>query len=244
MDGTLGALLLHIYPANAGRRRTPVRLIKILSLAVIAAVAAMAFIGAGSASASVKKLVLCKANQQLCKQANLWGKHVTIKALSSLVQLTPLGVKCHSLMTILAEVSHEKVILGKLTLLDWSNCTVCSSVTTTTLPNATLLHVSGQDVLFHATSKLAVSLAGCILGLTCTATANTASLTFTGGTIGSTASIEANEVPLAMSGAFCGSEGRWNAGPGESNPYIVTRVEGETGSSENAGQFFSLESHA
>jgi hypothetical protein len=221
-----------------------VRLIKILSLAAIAAVAAMAFIGAGSASASTPKLVLCKVNEKLCKKENLWGKHVTIKALSTLALLLgTVTVKCHSETTILAEVSHEKVILGKITLLDWTNCKGCSTATTTTLPTGTLLHTLNQNGLLHTTSKTVVSLKGCPLGISCTATANTALLTFTGGNIGSTALAEASEVPVAMSGVFCGSEGKWDAGPGESNPYIITRVEGTTGSSESAGIFCSLETH-
>lgn len=222
------------------------RLIKILSLAAIAAVAAMAFIGAGSATASVKKTVLCKVNQELCKKENLWGKHVTIKALTPLAILSGvINVKCHSSVTVLAEVSHEKVILGKVTSLVWSNCSGCKAATTTTLPSGSLFHTSAGNGTLTTTSKTVVSLTGCTgLNLSCTATANTASLSFTGGTINGTAQAEANGVKVAMTGAFCGSEGTWNAGPGESEPYKVTRVEGETGSSESAGLFISLESHA
>jgi hypothetical protein len=218
-----------------------VRFIKMLGLAALAAVAVTALLGAASASASVEKTVLCKVNQELCKAENLWGSEVTIKTLSTkAILLGTLKVECHSEATILAESSDKTQILGKITALTWSGCTNCPTVTTTKLPSGTLLHTSGQNGLLHTTSLTEVVLKGCGFFFECIAKASTALLTFTGGAIGSTALAEANEVPTEISGsAFCGSSGKWDAGPGTSEPYVVTEVNG----SKTGSIFVSLKSH-
>jgi hypothetical protein len=212
----------------------------LISLVAVAVVAATALLGASSASASVTKAVLCKVSQNLCTSANLWGSHVTIKALSTLaVLLGTVNVKCHSNVTILAETSDTDRILGKITLLDWSNCTGCTTVTSTTLPSGSLFPTTTGNGKLETTSLAAVLLQNCPLGLECTALASNVSLTFTGGTIGGTALSEANEAPTTNDGVFCGT-GKWDAGPGESEPYIVTEVNGTTSGSI----FVSKESHA
>ena len=206
------------------------RLIKLASLAAIAAVTAMAFIGVGTAFAAKEKVVLCKTNVNLCPAAQLWGEHVTIKAKSKLaVLLGTLNVHCESLVTVLAEVSHKDRILGKVTQLSWSNCTGCGKATTLTLPTGSLFATGSGNGKLDTTSKTEVLLQECtFLKLDCTASANSASLSFVGGAIGSTALSEANEVPTSVSGAFCGSTGAWDAGPGSSEPYVVEEVNGAT----------------
>jgi hypothetical protein len=66
-----------------------VRLIKTFGLAAVAALAAMAFLGAGSASATVT--ALCKSSETECQAANHYPKGTTIKANSSEVRFENSG---------------------------------------------------------------------------------------------------------------------------------------------------------
>ncbi|HEU4944098.1 MAG TPA: hypothetical protein VFT10_02950, partial [Solirubrobacterales bacterium] len=161
---------------------------KMLGLAALLALAVTAFVGSTSASAAVKKAVLCKANQKLCTSGNLWGSEVTIKAESTkAVLLGTLPVTCKSNVTVLAETSDSDRILGKITSLTWTNCSGCSTVTSTTLPSGSLFPTSAGNGKLTTTSKTVVLLKGCtIFNIECTATAETAELAFTGGTIGGT----------------------------------------------------------
>lgn len=224
------------------------RLIKIAALAAMAAVTAMAFVGAGSASASVLKTVLCKVHQVLCTEQNLWkpaagDKHIKIKALSTLaVLLGTLSVKCHSTAEFLVLESKTHEILLDLTLLDWSSCTGCSPVETISgLPALAHLLGTGDPLkgILDQLGPIVVLLNNCSF-LHCEAKVNEASLTVNGGTIGGSANAEANEVPVELTGAFCGKSGKWDAGPGESEPYVITEVSGAT----SGGLYLSLESHA
>jgi hypothetical protein len=219
------------------------RFITLLSLAALAAVAVTAFIGAGSASAAVKKYVLCKALQTLCSSANLWGTDVKVLALSTEARLLSgvIPVVCHSHVTILTEAESSTSIKGKITELTWTNCKTCTTVTTTKLPTGELKSASGDKATLLTTSETVVSLKNCPFGASCTARANDVSLEFTGGTIGGTANAKANEAPVTIEGgALCGSSGKWDAGSSESKPYTVTSVNGLT----TGSIFVSPESHA
>jgi hypothetical protein len=222
------------------------RLTKMLVMAALAAVTATAFIGAGSASASVHKRVLCKVLQKLCTSANLWAPvsgHVTIKALSTKARLLSgiIPVTCHSETTVLVEKFLLETIDGRISSLLWTNCSTCPTVTTTTLPTGELKGLTGDVSTLLTTSQTVVLLKGCPFGAECTAKASDVSLEFTGGTIGGTATAKANEVPTTVEGGIlCGSSGKWDAGSGESNPYVVTSVNGITSGSI----FISPESHA
>lgn len=228
------------------------RLIKVFSLIALAAVAATALIGIGSASASVKKVVLCKVNQTLCKAENLWAVdakgHLTIVALSSNAVLLASGlpVECHSEVTILAEKFTSAHITGKITALNWSNCKGCTSVATTVLPTGLLAHTSGGNGLLTTTSNTQVLLKGCtVFKVNCLAEAATADLTFLGGTLGSTAQTHAHEVPVTIKnhgGIGCPSSGKWDAqdGLGTSKSYIIKSINGIT----TGSVWISLESHA
>ncbi len=210
------------------------RYIKVLSLAAIVAVAAMAFIGTGSASAAVKRTVLCKVNQPLCKAANLWTLPATVLAKSTVALLLGnLTVECESETTIVAETADADRLLGKITALTWSNCKGCTEATTTKLATGSLFPdlekgKEGNGKLV-TTSETTVLLKGCtVFKVDCTASAATAELLFSGGKINSTALAEAKEVKTSLTGFGCGSEGKWDAGPGVSEPYVVTSVNGDS----------------
>jgi hypothetical protein len=59
-----------------------VRLVKMLGLAMVAAIATMAFIGAGSASAQEHKIVLCDELVTLCPNGHLWPEGTELEALA------------------------------------------------------------------------------------------------------------------------------------------------------------------
>jgi hypothetical protein len=65
----------------AGTKENQVRLIKMLGLAVVAAVAAMAFVGAGSAMATTST-ALCKVVTNPCPAASIYPKGTVIEALA------------------------------------------------------------------------------------------------------------------------------------------------------------------
>jgi hypothetical protein len=196
--------------------------VKMLGLAAVAAIAAMAFVGAGSASATT----LCKVNTSPCPEASRYPVHSTVLALSTEAKLTgSLTVTCHSHVTVLSETNDgaSKALLGKITALLWTSCSGCSPVTTTLLPSGSLL---GSTL---TAGKTEVELKGCLGFATCKAVVNEAKLTFNGGAIGSTASAKADNVPVTLSGFGCGTSGTWNAGGTHGGtPYVVTSVNGET----------------
>jgi hypothetical protein len=218
------------------------KIAKMFGLAAMVAMLAMAFFSASSASANVKKVVFCKADQTLCSSANLWGTDLTIKAHSSkAVLLGPLPVTCESDVTVLTGKETSSDIEGAVTSLTWSKCEGCSKVTTTTLPK--LLILPGANPLvgtLDIVSNAVVLLEGCtFFNLHCTATVSGGSLALAGGAIGSAATVSANEVPVALSGAGCGSAGKWDAGSTGSSAYVVNNVSG----SSSGSIFLSKESH-
>ena len=201
------------------------RLTKMLGLALVAAIAAMAFIGAGSASA-----VLCKVKQSPCEAANQYPVPTTILASSPAVKLTgSITVLCPSHVTLI----HEKTdtggkLLGSTTLLDWGTastpCTGCTKVTTTALGTFDDESTgSGNGIILPL--NVTVLLQECPFGLDCTAKATngTTVLGLTGGTINGTAAATA-KTSVTLSGGLCGTSGTWET----EKPYIVLSVNGAT----------------
>lgn len=198
---------------------------KMFGLAMVAAVAAMAFAGAGSASAAE----LCKNKEGTCAP---WPEHSTILAESSNAVLSgSLAVECDSHVTVLTETNDAGRVLGKITLLDWTNCSGCEPVVTTLLPTGSIEPTSGGNGVLKTESETKVELKNCLGFATCQASAGAVSLAFDGGTLGSTAQTLATNVPVSLSGFGCGSSGTWNADgkTAGSQPYVVTSVNGESG---------------
>lgn len=206
------------------------KFIKMLGLAGIAAIAVMAFLGAGTASATT----LCKVAEKNCAAANQWGSEVTVVANSTSAVLTgSLKVECASKIKMLTLELSGKPLKADVTELSWSGCKGgCSGAETTTLPTGSI-EGSGTGTTGTIVAKGAVvKLTNCLgIGATCTATAAEAKLAFEGGKIG-TANAKANNVPVTISGFGCGTTGTWNAGGGSGGtPYVVTSVNGLTSGS-------------
>ena len=195
------------------------KLVRMFGIAMVAAVAAMAIIGAGTASAT-----LCKKNESPCAAANQYPVPTTIKAHAVGATLSgTITVTCESDVTLVHEGEKGGKLFGKVTSLTWSNCKGCTPVTTTLLPSfedeAT---GGGNGKLTFLTTK--VELKSCLGFATCQAEAKNSNLPVTGGAIG-TASATATAVPVTLSGFGCGTSGTWNA------KYVLTEVNGsKTGS--------------
>ena len=198
------------------------RLIKMLGLALVAAIAVTAFVGAGSASA-----MLCKVKESPCKAANEYPTHTTILMLSKAIKIkaTVENVLCDSHITLLHEGLSGGKLIGKITTLTWSNCTGCSPVETTSSPIGTFKDEavgSGNGKIFP--ENVTVLLKNCPFGTECTmkSTNGTTVLNLTGGTIGGTATATAN-TPVTFSGFGCGT-----AAFETEESYVVTEVNGST----------------
>jgi hypothetical protein len=192
---------------------------------MVAAIAAMAFIGVGSASA-----VLCKTNTGTsCAVADQYPVPSEILVSSGAVKLVAnITVLCKSHATLKHEgLNADGTLKGKFLSLTWSNCTGCSEATTTALGTFKDKATGGGngDILPEGTTVL---LKGCPFGAECTAKAitGTTSLTMTGGTINGTANGTANTTVKVEGGGLCSfsGTGTWETESG--NPYIVLAVNG------------------
>jgi hypothetical protein len=187
------------------------RLIKMLGLATVVAVAAMAFIGAGSASA-----VLCKVKQNTCEPANRWATPTTILALTHVKAVLKgnVNVECNSHVTMVHEgLNGAGKLFGKVTKLTWYECTGCTTVVTETLPtfeDEPTTEGNGKATITGAVVKLS----GCPFGVTCKAS-GTVTAEINGGTLGKTgagvADIKFPGVTVTMSGLGCGTTATWTA---------------------------------
>lgn len=205
------------------------RLIKMLGLAMVAAIAAMAFLGAGSASA-----VLCKTNESPCSKANEYPLPTTVLVSSPEVTLSATQIGVNVVCASHATLVHEKVeagkLLGKFSLLDWTNCTGCKKVTTTALgtfdDERDTSGVQGDGKLFPLGTT--VSLEECPLGAKCVAKAisGTTELLLNGGTVGPTGTATGKAATkVALSGFGCGTTGTWTT----NKPYVALEVNGVAG---------------
>ncbi len=196
------------------------KLMKMLGLASVAAVAAMAIFGAGTASAT-----LCKVNEKPCAAGNQYPVPTTIKGHAAKAILTgTIEVTCESDVVITHEGTVENKLIGKVLSLTWSNCKGCNPVTTLTpLPTFDDEATGGGNGLLTVLNTL-VELKSCLGLFTCKASAAAADLKVTGGAIG-TANAVASNVPVKLSGSGCGETGTWNA------TYTLTEINGsKTGS--------------
>lgn len=195
------------------------RFIKMLGLAALAAVAAMAFLGAGSASATV----LCKQapnGSNECAAGQAYGAGTIIKGTATNATLTSdlSNVICSHSETE-AEVSNaggaSSTVTGSIKKLTFTGCkaglTNCT-VTVLNLPyhaevhagaggNGTLTVKSGGKGKPGATVV-------CVGIINCTFNNTLFELPVEGG---NPAAVVANEVSLAREGGLCGNEAFWDA---------------------------------
>jgi hypothetical protein len=184
--------------------------IKTFGLAVAAAGAVIALIGAGSAMAAHDKIAVCTTNTPiLCSVANrlkvpAGGSIDTLLLAVGVVIKGTLTEKCdQSLTTFKTEEEEKEVLNGQITFLTFTgNCSPCATVKVLNAPY---------------TAKLAIS--GCTFGVTCKFEGT--AVTLLGVNAAEGAEFKAEEEELKQTGGsafFCGSTGKWTA-----NYKIVSR---------------------
>ena len=193
------------------------KLFKALGLAAIAALAAMAFVGVGTASAdtactSAEYENPCAAENEMEAGDPLVGELKEGKA----VLKGPLAVEC-SESTVEGEVTANggEEVEGIITAVTFNSCTTCEKATSRAgaeFPvQVNFLSVSGgvQQDEFNVHNPV-VDLIGCtIFKVKCTATAKEVKLDMHSSP--SQTSVVAKEEPLTLSGGLCGSGGTWTA---------------------------------
>jgi hypothetical protein len=160
------------------------RFSKALGLAVLAVMAAMAFVGGGTASAD-SEMVLCTAlvekASELCPPNTYLKQGTTISALASAPAILLPGapaVKCEDGIiegglgtTMAAEltVTVTEIAFGKLpTPALGAGCTVCTQgIHVTPLPTGAWFGVEAGDAFFFKLEGVKIVLKGCPLGITC-----------------------------------------------------------------------------
>jgi len=190
------------------------RNMKILGLCLAAALAAMAVIGAGSASATK----LCSINSAPCPAGNTYGKGTSIKA--SLVAGTVskmasgfVTIECTSSSmsgkTTSAGGGSGVAVTGEITSVTWKNCTsglgacTASSLFTPWSAEVTGSGGSGTMSVTNAGGKFTCG------GTTCEYKASKASVSVSGG---SPATIKASSVSFSKVGGgfLCSSTASWS----------------------------------
>jgi hypothetical protein len=205
------------------------RLIKTLGAAAIAAMAMMAIVGAGTASAAPHELIgFCKQNEGLlCSAANIinppTGGSLLILAHSELAELKNSGFfstpeKCKSDTGVSVKETDKKVIPGEVKELTFTECAgPCKKAESKGLPwkgELKMSSVTGTWDLF--TKEGGALLTECTFGTKCEyGTDPVNGTTLNGSNTASGAVIKATNVTLKYksgSGEFvCGSTGTWNA---------------------------------
>lgn len=206
------------------------RLIKVLGLAAFSALAAMAVLGAGTASAVPHdRYGLCKAQELvLCAAGNLIpvgsGKMIgnaTNPTLEGTLTETCEKGKIEGEIT--GELDEVGQLKGKITTVTFTNCKPCTEVTIENLPYTTelkMLPVAEKTILEYpweliAKGTLKATLNKCVFGSgSCIFGAAEVISIIEMAETGATANT--NKAPLEFKGGslgegFCGKIGNWNA---------------------------------
>jgi hypothetical protein len=186
--------------------------IKLMGVAVVAALAVMAFVGAATASADT----VCTENASPCPVAKrittLTGQ--TTSGKKAVLTSGSFKVECDSETTAtgLTSLGAHLGVSGSVTALTFTNCTgSCTGATAVNLP----YHAHGTavpqtvTVTSGGTGNPGATLTNCLgLGVSCTFTTASAVLNFDGGTPGS---LTANGIPLTRTSGLCPATGSWTA---------------------------------
>jgi hypothetical protein len=214
-----------------------VKYIKMLGLSMVAAIAAMAFVGASSASAS-GFTALCFANELPCASANLVPSDTTIvgKATNPVLLTNISNVTCETsevtLLTLEAlSAESGKRLDGDITGLSFNKCKNSLGQECVVTPNATpylalLLHTAGTMSGTLSVEKSTGGAPGATVscpGLKCEFTLPTTSeLTVDGATETAAAQVLASNTVLnfATKGGFleCPKEAKWDANYVQTSP--------------------------
>jgi hypothetical protein len=193
-----------------------VKSIKALGLGLLAAIAAMAIFGAGTASASTLYVSLCKKAELVCALANQYPAGTVIKGKlktgTKSVLSGSLKVECSESEVSLetkAALSHGS-LLGVFKELTFNDCTTCPIITSLvgSFGEPHLKNLGGLKGLLTVLSPL-IHMDSCFGITKCTVTATIVELDVD--TSVTPPVIKAVNEGLAVSGFGCGTEGKWSA---------------------------------
>ena len=181
------------------------KLVKRLGLAVVSAIAAMALIGASSASATT----LCLANEEPCAAGNVKSKLLLLAAKSAANGF--LGglftMECHleAHVHVLSNATHEPATMHTTWLL--KECSPCA--TTTLTSTGTVMSTGGGNGVVKG--SFVFTLEGCPFGATCQFEGPGAELTALGSATNATVDMNIKLTLVKGSAFLCGSEGTYHA---------------------------------
>lgn len=192
-----------------------VRLIKMFGLAMLAAIASMAFLGASSASAN-QSTTLCKINQLPCAAANQWPKGTLIDGLTvgtALLLSSIVNVHCHGTANgSITSAALANPLVGSLTP-KFTNCKTSGGEGCTVTSSAgTMLLLKTAKELAIATIHNVLARVQCGFFIDCSYVSNGVTLDALSLKSGVPALLHANEIELENEGGFlCPDESFWDA---------------------------------
>jgi hypothetical protein len=200
----------------------------------LVAVAAMAVLGASTASANQTVTVYCKVLEKLCAQKNVLGpngltKYLDLLELTSAENVSLSGgmieAACasSSLMgtskTLEVEEGPRETQIDELT---FSGCKVCEKVTASGLPYKAKLASDGGEMNGTMTMPATITLTNC-LGTTCIFGTSGTALTVEGSKTGANLLAEKEELPrISGSELVCGKALRWTGNYQSTVYHILT----------------------
>jgi len=180
-------------------------------------IAAFAFSLANVASASAedKELVLCKKQQALCEEKNIYPAHTAIKLLAENVNFLDMGVECEH-REVKAETlqSMAEFLEIEVTSAKYSGCSKCKEVDPNGLPARRRMFMENGS--YYLEFGILVTLLECGTSkLSCTFGAETVKAPINNTELG-IPEVEIKEVPLVyIEGtgglSFCGAKTGWDA---------------------------------
>jgi hypothetical protein len=203
------------------------RLIKMLGLGALGATAAMAFLGAGTASAvipahhkvglcTVQILLLCpEVDRVLVGSGHVLGKATNPTLEGTLTETCKTGNVTGLITGILDELKELK---GKIDVVTFKECSPCTEVTVENLPYTSALtmpEIGGATWELNTAGTIKATLNKCVFGSgSCIFGAATVKATVEMAETGAT--VNTNKAPLEFMGGtlgegFCGKIGKWNA---------------------------------
>ena len=197
------------------------RHLKMLGLAVVAGLAAMAFVGASSASANID---ICEFELPLTEEiTNLTGCPTGYKNLLTTLLFFEAKATGPVLKGTIKEVCDESntrvmnkgdgTLNGEVEWLSFTgNCSPCSTVTTEGLPYNGKINMEGSEYYLESAGQ--AKLSGCTFGVTCKFGTSGVKLKFVYGEHMAHNEFRAEEEVLTLlegSKFLCGATGKWTA---------------------------------
>jgi len=195
--------------------------IKMLGLAAIASIAAMAFLGAGSASAAV----LCLTNTSPCTEVKEVVNTLSGKG-EGIFKSGLVNVECHALATVVDKPHGGEGLWLPITItFTFKECSGCSSVTAT-VKGAELMATGGGNGVAKGSGE--ATFKGCPFGVECKYAGEGVETLIDGSSTNALALVVGQKLKKSGGSAFCSSEGTWDATfHGETSTDKMTFVEPE-----------------